>query len=204
MDPFTAAGLAAAIVAFIDAGTKVATRVKELSDSGNVPEVFRDIRTRLPLIISIIGGARHATDNLSPEAEAAFEEIVRQCFKQITQLDEILEKVMILRGDSRLKKVVKAGISLVEEERVQRIAASLRDNVQLLTFLNVTPGEKGGPKADRRPSEAPPSYKSVTGAFLVPFSRDEQFVGRESCLRSIASSFEIYNRVAVSGMGGVG
>ncbi|KAL9043578.1 MAG: hypothetical protein Q9214_003240 [Letrouitia sp. 1 TL-2023] len=204
MDPFTAAGLAATIVAFIDVGTKVATRVKELSDAGNIPEVFRDIRTRLPLIISIIGGARHATDNLSSEAESAFEEIVRQCFKQISQLDEILEKVIVSRADSRFRKVVKAGVSLVEEERVQRIAAALRDNVQLLTFLNVTPGEKGRPKADRRPSEAPPSYESATGAFLVPFSRDEQFVGRESSLRSIASSFETQNRVAISGMGGIG
>ncbi|KAL9614236.1 MAG: hypothetical protein Q9167_001257 [Letrouitia subvulpina] len=204
MDPFTAAGLAATIVAFVDVGTKVASRVKELSDAGNIPEVFRDIRTRLPLIISIIGSARHGTENLSPEAGAAFEEIVRQCFKQIRQLDEILEKVMISRGDSRFRKVVKAGISLVEEERVQRIAAALRDNVQLMTFLNVTPGEKEKPKAERRPSEAPPSYKSVNGAFLVPFSRDEQFVGRESSLRSIASSFETQSRVAVSGMGGIG
>ena len=141
---------------------------------------------------------------MSPEAAAAFEEIVKECFKQINQLDEILEKVVISRGDSRFRKAVKAGISLVEEERVQRIATALRDNVQLLTFINVTQTEKGKSKADGVPTDGPPSYTSAIGAFLVPFSRDEHFVGRESSLQSIASSFETRNRVAISGIGGIG
>lgn len=101
-------------------------------------------------------------------------------------------------------RTVKAGVSLVEEGRVQRIATSLRDNVQLLTFLNVAPAERGKPKPERRPSEPLPSYANATGVFLVPFSRDEHFVGRENTLRSIALSFENQARVAVSGIGGVG
>lgn len=204
MDPITAVGLASAIVTFISIGTKIAKRMKELSEAGDIPEVFRDIRTRLPLVISIVVRTQSRTDDLSSEAEEAFEEVVRQCFEQVGQLDEILKKVTISKTDSRLKKSVRAGISLVEEGRVQRIATALRDNVQMLTFLNVTLAENGRPKAERRPSEPLPSYMSAKGLFLVPFGRDAQFVGRESNLRSIASSFGTQSRVAISGIGGVG
>ena len=204
MDPLTAAGLASAIVTFIDIGTKLVKRMKELSETGGIPEVFRDIRTRLPLIISIVVSTRHGIKNLSPENERAFEEVVRQCFEQVSQLDEILKKVTVSKDDSRLKKTVRAGVSILEEGRVDRIASSLRDNVQLLLFFNVTPVEKERPKAERTPSEALLSCNSATGVFLVPFSRDKQFVGRESSLQSISSSFGTQNRVALSGIGGVG
>ena len=204
MNPITAVGLASAIVTFVSIATKITKRIKELSEAGDIPDFFRDIRTRLPLILSIVVRTQQGTDDLSPETKEAFEEIVRQCFEQVCQLDEVLSKVMILKGDSRLKKTVRAGISLVEERRVERIATALRDNVQLLTFLNVTPAEKIRPKAERRPSEPLPSYVSATGVFLVPFSRDAQFVGRESNLRSIASGFGSQRRVAISGIGGVG
>lgn len=204
MDPLTAVGLASAIVTFVDIGTKIAKRMKELSEAGDIPEVFRDIRTRLPLILSVVISTRHGTNDLSPEAEGAFEEVVRRCLEQVRQLDKILDKMTVSKGDSRLKKAVKAGISLVEEGRIQRIATALRDNVQLLIFLNVTPAEKGRPRAERTLSEALPSYNSATGVFFVPFRRDERFVGRESTLRSIALSFGTQNRVAISGIGGVG
>ena len=204
MDPLTAAGLASAIVTFVDIGTKIVRRMKELSEAGDIPEVFRDIRTRLPLIIDIVVSTRHGRDNISPEAEDAFEQVVRRCFEQVRQLDGILKRMVVSKGDSRLKKAVKASISLMEEGRIQRIATALGENVQLLISLNVTPAERGKPRTERRPSEALPSYNTTTGVFLVPFSRDKQFVGRESSLRSIALSFETQNRVAISGIGGVG
>ena len=207
MDPVTTIGLASAVITLVDVGTKISKRIKQLSDAGDLPDVFRDIRTRLPLIISIVS-AHQGKGDLLPEAEEAFEKIVRQCFDQVSQLDASLEKVTITKADSRFKRIVKASVSLVEEGRVQRIAAALADNIQLLTFLNVTPAEKG--KLEERPraqtwiSQPLPSYVNATGAFLVPFSRDEQFVGRESALQSITTSLQTQNRVAISGMGGIG
>ncbi|KAL8911084.1 MAG: hypothetical protein Q9171_003674 [Xanthocarpia ochracea] len=206
MDPVCAIGLASAVVTLIDVGTKVAKRLTELSQTGDIPDVFRDIKTRLPLILSIVMRTQNGTHHLSPPAQDAFEEVVRQCFEQASQLNEILNKVVVAKGDSRLKKTVKAGVSLVEEARVQRIATGLRDNVQLLTFLSVTPVvvEKAESALERRPSVLLPSYASATGVFLVPFTRDEHFIGRASSLKSISASFENQNRVAISGMGGVG
>ncbi|KAI4255045.1 MAG: hypothetical protein L6R42_006933, partial [Xanthoria sp. 1 TBL-2021] len=206
MDPVCAIGLASAVFTLMDIGTKVAKRLKELSETGDIPDVFRDIKTRLPLILSIVARTQHETQNLSLEAQEALEEVVRQCFEQASQLHDILKKVEVAQGDSRLKRTVKATLSLVEEKRLQRIAAGLRDNVQLLTFLSVTPVEKGKSTSalERRPSVPLTSYTRATGLFVVPFTRDEHFIGRASSLDSIAASFETQNRVAIAGMGGVG
>ena len=204
MDPVTVLGVATAVIAFVDLGTKVTKRLAELSKAGDIPEAFRSIETRLPFIISLIDRTQHGADHLSPEAEEAFKKVIRQCFDQVNQLGEILQKVRISKSDSRLRRLVRASVSVVEEGRVRSIAAALRDNIQLLTFFNITPAEKERPQAKRTPSEPLPSYASATGVFLVPFSRDEQFIGRDSNLSSIASAFGKHKRVAISGIGGVG
>ncbi|KAI4182884.1 MAG: hypothetical protein L6R41_005720 [Letrouitia leprolyta] len=204
MDPVTAYGLATAVITFVDFGTKVAKRIKQLSEAGDIPDAFRDIKTRLPLIIDIIVHTQPQADNKSPEFEEAFKEVVRQSYNQVAQLDEILKKVTVTKGDSLLRRTVKAGASVVEEGRVQKIAAALKDNVQLLTSLNVKSEEKERPPVKRWVTEPPPSYKETTGSFLLPFTRDEQFIGREKHLETIASNFSTETRVAVSGIGGVG
>ena len=109
MDPICAIGLASAVLTLIDVGTKVAKRVKELAETGDIPDVFRDIKTRLPLILSIVARTSNESHNLSLEAQEAIEEVVRQCSEQAAQLHEILKKVVIVQG-SRLKKTVKAGV----------------------------------------------------------------------------------------------
>ena len=204
MDPLTAAGLASAIVTFVEIGTKIAQRMKELAEAGDIPEVFRDVRTRLPLILSIISSTRHSADHLSAEARKTFHEVVVRCFDQVRQLDEILQKVVLSKGDSRFRKMVKAGVSLMEEERIHRISRMLRDNVQLLTFLNVSPKGDGRPGAQRWTSAAATTAKDTSGIFLVPFSRDEHFVGRKSSLEAIETNFMQQARVAITGIGGVG
>ena len=43
-----------------------------------------------------------------------------------------------------------------------------------------------------------------TGHFLVPFGRDDNFVGREDILGQISLKFDTQQRVALDGIGGVG
>jgi hypothetical protein len=204
MDPITAVGFAAAIAALVDVGMKIARRLEELSETGDAPKVFRDVRTRLPLIISIVMRIQDETSNLTPETKEGFESVVKDCFDHVNQLDEILQKVTVSKGDNKWKKGIKAAVSLVEEHRVQRIAAVLKDNVQLLTQLNLTPAEKDKRSEGRRESQAPPPYVKSTGVFLLPFIRDTNFIGRESTLVSIRDAFKAQRRVAIAGIGGVG
>lgn len=207
MDPLSAVGLASAIGTFVTMGIKIAKRMKEMSEAGNIPAVFRDIQTGLPILITVVDRTQHQTTNLTCDAMRALEEVVSKSFEQVEQLGVILGKVEISKGDSRLRKMLKAGISLKEEGRVRRIGMGLKENVQLLTFLNVTPAEKADgkdrPKVSRLASEPLPSYESATGD-SVPFSRDIHFIGRESDLDSIAKCFMKQRRVAICGIGGVG
>ena len=165
MDPITAFGLAAAIVNFIDLGSKIVTRINELSEAGDIPKVFRSTENRVFIFSRVLERTQREAANLSPQAEKKLEEILRECFDQIRQLDEILNKVKVSKGDSWYKKVVKASVSLYEEGRVHKIATSLKENVESLTLLSNTPVEKERPKVQRWPSEPPPSYRNTVGIF---------------------------------------
>lgn len=204
MEPLAAIGLASAIITFIELGSRVAKRLEELSEAGDVPKVFAEIRNRLPVILRIVERTRDGTQDLSDDAEASFKAIIRSCYEQVDQLQDLLQRVTVEKHDSKWKKGLKAAVSLVEERRVQRIATSLKDNVQLLTFINVSPAENEKRQIFRRGSAAPPPYASATGTFTVPFIRDERFVGREEELKAIEASFELQRRVAVAGIGGIG
>ena len=204
MDPATAIGLASAIVTLVDVGIRVTKRIQELAIDGDIPEAFLDIKTRLDCIVNTVERMRKGINDLSLKEQKACEEVVIRCFNQVSQLHEFLQRVTVTKGESRLRRACRAVVSLREEQRVRKIAEALRDNIQLLTFVNTTPIGKARPKTERTVSEPLPSYISVTGLFLVPFSRDEQFVGREADLKSIASTFQDHRRVAISGIGGIG
>ena len=200
MEPVTAVGLASSVVTFVAVGSKLVRRLKELSEAGDVPEVFRDVHRRLLIVKDKIDSMQHKFEDLSPEARAELKEIVEQCTEQSSHLAEILKKVQVSKSDSRFQKIIKAGISMAEEGRVQRIATTLRDNIQLLTLLSLTAAVERRPEAKHTSSAPLPASPRATGLF----DRDESFVGRADVLHSITMIMERQSRVAISGIGGVG
>lgn len=207
MDPATVIGVTASVIAFIDISTKIVRRLEELSQAGDVPKVFRDVRTRLPIILQIAERARDGARNLHPDTRASVDEIVRNCHEHVEKLEKILASVTVRSSDSRWKRGAIAVTSLIQEERVERIATALKNNVDLLTSLNVSPIEKHmKDKADeQRESVAPPpSYDSAQTQFHVPFERDETFIGRTAELEAVTDGFRRQSRIGIVGIGGVG
>jgi hypothetical protein len=204
-EALVAIGVASSLITFIQFSQQIASQLRDLN-VGDVPGSFQDIKMRLPLIISIINRVQSVAHRLSPEDKDTLGAVVDNCFKQVSQLDSILQRLTIGRSDSTLKKGFKAAIGLAEETRTRKIATALKDNIQLLTCLNLTPADekKPGNAFDRRTSEAPPRYSDSTGVFSVPFIRDSHFVSRGNVMPSISDAFERRNRVAVAGIGGVG
>ena len=191
MDPLTAIGLVSAIVTFVEFGGKVVRRLDELTQAGEVPKAFREIKTRLPLIITTIDRTKDGARLSSRDAEKALSSIVENCHDQVRQLEEILQRFTAEKGESSWKKGFKATLSLLEETRVQRIESALRENIMVLTFFNVTPTDISAPSSSKR-------------VVILPFERDKQFIGREYVLTSIECLFQSQKRVAVTGIGGVG
>ena len=205
MDPVTAIGLASAVISFVEISARIAKRLEELSKAGDAPIVFRHIKTRIPLIASIVTRIQDSREALAPDAKKAFDSVVQNCFQQIQQLETIIDKVTVRRGDSSFRRGLTAVSSLFQESRIQKISDDLGDNIQLLTTFKTTATEK------RRPSifgfntdTPPPKYSESQVIFQVPFVRDARFIGREGALGEIDSLFQKSNRVAVAGVGGVG
>ena len=191
MDPITAIGLASAIITFVDFGSKVIRRLEELSEAGDVPKAFREIKTRLPLIITTVDKTRNTARTPSRKAEEAMSSIIESCHDQVRELEEILQKFTAEKGESSWKKGFKATLSMFEETRVQRIESALRENIQVLTFFNMTPMET-------------PTQSISKRVVILPFERDSHFIGRENVLASIGNTFQLQRRVAITGIGGVG
>jgi uncharacterized phage infection (PIP) family protein YhgE len=201
-EAIVALGVASSVISFIQFSQQIANQLRELH-AGDVPTAFQDIRMRLPLIVNIISRIGEVAYRLSPGDKETYDTVVESCFKQVRQLDAILQRLTIGKGDSTLRRGFKAAISIAEESRTQKIATALKDNVQLLTYLNTASSEKEKSE-ERRTSEAPSYFRDSTGVFSVPFIRDSQFVGRNNILLSITEAFGKQNRVAIAGIGGVG
>ena len=135
MDPVTAYGLASLRLLLIDAAIRVQKKIQGLVHTGEVPGVFRDIQTRLHLLIGVLDRTQETNpEKLSPKDVAASDR-VRSCYDQISQLEEILGKVTVTDSDSRLRKARKTIVSLMDEARAQTIAGRLMEDIQLLTYL---------------------------------------------------------------------
>ena len=211
MDPVTALGVASAVVTFLEVGAQILKRLEELSKIGDVPIAFNDIRTRLPLLLSIVTSIQSNHEPLTSDAQDPFEKVVAGCYKHIEDVERILQKVTVAHGDTRWRKAVRAASSLAEESRIHRLAAALRDDIGLLSMLNVSPLEKSEKKGQRRPSASglsvrtiPPSYSDAVGIFMVPFVRDERFIGRDTVIKEFDELFAQQGRISIAGVGGVG
>ncbi len=201
MDPVSAVGVVAATVAFIDGAAKI---VKRLADSEGIPKEFQEIGWRLPVILNVVRRTQDAAGALDAQTAASLEAIVRVCHNHVHELHDILQRTAVTRSDSAIRRGVKAAVLLKEEAKIRRIASSLRDNIGLLTLLNVAPAEREKVAAQSRGSETPRPSARPGRVFLLPFVQDLQFVGREKELSSIRDAFATQKRVAISGIGGIG
>ena len=80
-------GLVAAIVQFVDASTKVIGRIDTfLTKSNEVPVVFRDIRSQLPLLLGDLERTKTQAEQheLALDTQTAVLAVVRGCHKHIT------------------------------------------------------------------------------------------------------------------------
>ena len=191
MDPVTAISLASAIITLVDFGAKVLHRFEEISKDGGLPKSFRGISTRMPLLISMVNRTRDAASRMGKESEAVLLPVIESCQEQITELDRLLERVTSSQNEHSWRKGIKAAISVMEEARVQKIEATLRENVQMLASYNAK-----GIDVQARPE--------TSALWMVSFERDEDFIERPDIFALIGDTLKNHNRVCLAGIGGVG
>lgn len=128
VDPLSAIGLAANIVQFIDFGGKVLTRLKEFNwKAQEVPEIYRDVKNRLPLLLDCIKRIQKDVDRkaLDEETQATLLPVIEGCKIQIEKLYSILDKTLPAPGDKFRNRVDKVSASFWQETKIKDIKAIL-------------------------------------------------------------------------------
>ena len=128
-------GLASALMSFVDFGSKVIRQLRQLEDDiSESPQVLRNVRTRLPLMLDLVqkillqlgaGGVEKSTqEHMLP--------IVQSCVKQAEHLETLIQKTLPGTHDSAWKRGRKAVVGVLGEGEIQRIDAALKLNFDLL------------------------------------------------------------------------
>jgi hypothetical protein len=187
-------GLAAAIIQFVDFSSKIVERLQDFHSSVNeAPNAFRDVKAELPLLLNTLKRtqAQAESGDISRETQEALLPVVEGCRSQVELLDSTLTKTLPKLGDSSWRRGMMAFSSVGQEKKVEQITSTLRKYVQTLTYHQATDPTK----LVIRPSKP---------CFMMPFDRDQSFVGREDILQELKSRFKNQRRVALAGIGGVG
>lgn len=137
MDPITAVSLAGTIIQFIELGTKVAVRVADFSSAvDDVPRAFKQIRTKLPLILDGLRRIQRNIDNglVDKETQEALMPVVKSCLTETQQLNKIIEKALPSSDDSSWERKMKGIKSLTYDTKIEEISKSLESYTEILIF----------------------------------------------------------------------
>lgn len=205
MAELAAISLAAAIVNFVQFGVKVVKRLHDFRSTiplAEEPKPYRDIVIELPLLIDTLKRTREQAENgqIREDTARSLIPVIQGCKDQINQLDEILQTLPNAQ-DSSWKRGVKVVASIGKEKKFSEVAHTLKEYVQFLTYHQAAAGSLSAPL------EVPRSLSrecTVEPVFLVPFERDDKFIGRSELVSEIDRRLKIHRRVALAGIGGVG
>ena len=192
-------GLVSVIAQLVDFATKVVGRLNEFHSSLNeVPQIFRDIKNQLPLLILTLEGTQSQANarRISEETAEKLKHGVNGCLSQVKRLEDIMAKTIPAERDSTLNRRLKALTSLAHEKTVQHIRSEIDRYAIYLTCYNSSPflnNLSTWESSQRKP------------VFTVKFDRDPSFIGREDIIKEIDERFKArQRRVAITGIGGVG
>lgn len=197
-------GLASAIVQFVDFGTKLLNRLHEFGDDvGNMPKVFQDTKTRLPLIINTLLRTKEQAEaggTVTKQVASALHPLIDGCTQQIELLYDIVDRNLPSPKASNWERRVKALKSMAVDKDVQRITASLDRNIQALIFYQTT----ASLDSVTLDTKASPSETY----WVMPFLQNPKFVGRSSVIQELEAKLgqdvKGGRRLALAGLGGVG
>ena len=196
------------IVQFVDFGTKVLNRLDEFkSDINEVPKTFRSIKAQLPLIVDTLKRTQKQADagHFNDVTANALKPVVYGCLEQVKLLERILYKNVPAEKTSSWQRRLLAIKSLAHDNEVQQINSRLEHYIHLLTFHQATSNSELLIRETPQLSTGSPVNLPRKLVFMVPFHRDDMFVGRAEILNEIKLKLNKQQRRAVlAGIGGVG
>ena len=121
MDPLSAIGLAAAVLQFIDFGTKIATRLAEYSSAGrnDVPKPLQVVASQLPLLVDALARIKDHSqvDKLDTDTRCILRGVIVGCTEQVKEVERIIDQAKIIPGQSLAVKIQKAFTGVVKNDK---------------------------------------------------------------------------------------
>ena len=202
-------GLVASIASLVDLTAKVVARLHDFnSKSSEVPESFRSLSTRLPLLTATLQHVQsQAEDGHFPDdTTKALKKVVDDTSKQVSDIQISLSKVLPSDGASKLERALRALRSLAKEDKVQRALEKIYGNNDILVLHQTTRHVDTGDRILEALSKL--SVTSPTRpcpSSTIPFGRDPDFVDRGAILEELHRKCALpASRTALIGLGGVG
>lgn len=182
MDPVSAIGVAAAIVQFVDLGTKFVKRLKDYSSAASeIPKSLQHISNQLPLLVNTLDRLKTdvQVERVDFDTRCILKGVVAGCKQQVEKLDGIIDKVLNIPGDYRIVRVQKAFVSSRNDTKVPEIEKSLQIYISVLTLHQIVEGTVASSLANEEDSY-----------FEVPIRQASPFVQRVDWMQKLETQLD--------------
>ena len=134
-------GLVASIASLVDLSAKVVSRLYDFtSKTSEVPESFRSLSTRLPLLTATLQHIQsQAEDGRFPDDKTkALKVVVDDTSRQVSDIQISLSKVLPSDSASKFQRMLKVLKSLAKGEKIQRALEKVNRNIDILILYQTT------------------------------------------------------------------
>lgn len=126
-------GVISSIIGIIDGIKKVCDAA---SDVNGLPEAFREVAVRLPIVMNILISAKQCIDAKNVDEYSleitGLKGVVDACEEKARKLQELFTKVMPSEDASRVKRYFSAVKHLTQGRKVETLMKGILEDVQLL------------------------------------------------------------------------
>ncbi|KAL9023048.1 MAG: hypothetical protein Q9196_007413 [Gyalolechia fulgens] len=201
-----AIGLVASIATLVELSAKVVSRLRDFtSRSSDIPESFRSLSARLPLLTTTLQRIQSQA-SLSANTAEDLKAVVDNTAEQISIVQVYLSKILPSDDASKLERALKALKSLAKEDRVQQAVEKIHQNIEILVLNQTTRHVDTGDRILEALSRLSVTLPTLpTPSSTIPFRRDPDFVDRGAILDQLHQKCALpASRTALVGLGGVG
>ena len=178
---------------------EVISRLREYATTvTELPHSLKDVKAPLGLLRESLKQLSRQSNLRTTQSNETLQEAVTGCRKQVEKLDKILKAVSSSTTDSKLKRSKKALVSVKQDREVRQICVDIQRYVTIFSLDQIT-----ALTANLRIPDEEQDHQSRLPFFIVPFSRDLQFIGREETINRIDHMLKSQEVVALAGIGGI-
>ena len=126
-------GIISSVISIVD-GTKQV--YDAASNTNGLPEAFREVATRLPIVRDILDSAKqHIREgDTNEDSYKAAKNVVEDCQSKAQNLEKLFQRVIPADGASRAKKYLSAVRTLGKGNRVETLMKGMLEDLQLLAI----------------------------------------------------------------------